>query len=54
LFYQSWFLKINAKLERLKEWEEGVRAQFDGTLKLEKNILADKVQSLSRSFQDRP
>jgi hypothetical protein len=49
---QSWLLKINAKLGRLKEWEEGVSTKFGGAVRLEKNLLASRVQALSKMITD--
>lgn len=49
---QSWLLKVNSKLGRLKEWEEGVSTKFGGAVRLEKNLLASKIQSLSKMITE--
>jgi hypothetical protein len=43
-------LKINLKMQRLGEWESGVRSKFNSALRLERNILADRVQSLAKDL----
>jgi hypothetical protein len=43
-------MKIRVKLERLGEWEEGIKTKFEGTTREQKNSLANKLKAVSRSL----
>lgn len=45
---QSWLMKISAKMERLGEWEEGVTTKFDSAIRLQRNTLAEEIQSVAK------
>lgn len=49
-FLQSWLAKINTKIERLSDWESCVSVKFNSVERLEKNLLAERVKSLSKNL----